>query len=67
MEDLTGTIAKQALTSKMVAEQESKIEGIAGPDADVEAISKTAASMAEKYVDLNANTLDDQLQTKESH
>ena len=67
MEDLTGAIAKQAITSKMVADQESKITAIAGPDADTEAISKAAASMAEKYVNLNADNLDNQLQTKESH
>lgn len=67
MEDLTSAVAKQAITSKMVNDQESKIAAMAGPNADVEAISKAAAGMAEEFVNTNAETLSAGLQGKESH
>ena len=62
MEDLTGAIARQALSDKMIQDQSGMAVGAEG---DIEKAKADAASMAKIYVDQNAEVLSNSLKSAE--
>ena len=66
MENLNSTVAKQAIISKMTSDQGKMIRGMATHEnADIDAITATAASMTEALVNQNADNFSQQLSTQE--
>lgn len=63
MEDLSGSIAKQAITDKMKSEQENLISSKVNDPEIAEAVTKTAGEMAEKMVDANAEAMSEMVST----
>lgn len=62
MEDLTGAIAKQALSDKMIQDQSSMAVSAEG---DIEKAKADAANMAKIFVDQNAEVLSNSLKSAE--
>ena len=65
MEDLSGSIAQQAIVAKMSKDQEKLIASKAKSGANTEEIAKNAAAMAETFVEKNAEDLSKIIKTDE--
>ena len=65
MEDLTGAVAKQAIAEKMKKDQEKQLYSLVGPNGDMEKAKQMAASMADRFVNDNAEQLSDMVDIQE--